>query len=157
PAPPKATTEPPTSLALAAPSGPLPTNQDGSALATKGVVVHFGGVIAVNDVDFRAMPGQVVGLIGTNGAGKSTLLNAIGGFLPSEGRVELLGKDVTAKPAHRRAKAGLGRTFQAALLFPELSVREVVELALEARQRTPFWSTALFLPRSTRIERQKRT
>ena len=146
PAPSKTVTAPPTSLSMSAHANPQ-ANGDGSALSAHGITVNFGGVRAVDHVDFRAMPGQVVGLIGTNGAGKSTLLNAIGGFVPSSGTVELLGKDVTNKPAHRRAQAGLGRTFQAALLFPELSVREVVELALEARQRTPFWGTALFLPR----------
>jgi ABC-type branched-subunit amino acid transport system ATPase component len=155
PAPPKATVEPPTSLTSATPDTEVRTNPDGSVLTAFGMRVTFGGVVAVNDVDFRAMPGQVVGLIGANGAGKSTLLNAIGGFVPSSGRVELLGDDVTRRSAHERAARGLGRTFQAALLFPELTVREVVELALEARQRTSFWSTTLFLPRSTRLERRR--
>ncbi|MEY2433816.1 MAG: hypothetical protein QOC92_3541 [Acidimicrobiaceae bacterium] len=156
PAAPKATVDPPTSLALAVATDRTDTNDDGSALSAHGVRVAFGGVVAVDGVDLRAMPGQVVGLIGANGAGKSTLLNAIGGFVPSEGRVELFGSDITKMTASRRAGRGLGRTFQAALLFPELTVREVVELALEARQRTSFWSTALFLPRSTRLERRRR-
>ena len=157
PAPPKASTEPPTSLTSAAPIEDMRTNADGSVLLTTAVRVTFGGVVAVNDVDFRAMPGQVVGLIGANGAGKSTLLNAIGGFVPASGKIELLGEDVSRRSAHARAQRGLGRTFQAALLFPELTVREVVELALEARQRTSFWSTALFLPRSSRLERRRHT
>jgi len=157
PAPPKASTEPPTSLTSAAPIGEVRTNADGSVLATTGVRVTFGGVVAVNDVDFRALPGQVVGLIGANGAGKSTLLNAIGGYVPASGTVALLGEDVTHRSAHDRAARGLGRTFQAALLFPELTVREVVELALEARKRTSFWGTALFLPRSSRLERRRHT
>jgi ABC-type branched-subunit amino acid transport system ATPase component len=77
--------------------------------------------------------GEVLGLIGTNGAGKSTLLNAIGGFVPAEGRFGLLGHDVTGLPAHRRARLGLGRTFQAAPLFPTLTVREAILVALQAR------------------------
>jgi ABC-type branched-subunit amino acid transport system ATPase component len=117
--------------------------------------VRFGGLTAVDNVEFRAFPREVVGLIGSNGAGKSTLLNAIGGFVSGTGRVELLGVDVTRLDAHRRAARGLGRTFQAATLFPELTVRDVVQLALEARGSTPFWSTALFLPRSTRLERRR--
>jgi len=157
PAPAKASIEPPTSLTTAAPTDELHTNADGSALSTTAVRVTFGGVVAVNDVDFRAMPGQVVGLIGANGAGKSTLLNTIGGFVPSDGKVELLGEDVTRRSAHVRAARGLGRTLQAALLFPELTVREVVELALEARKRTSFWGAALFLPRSSRLERRRHT
>jgi ABC-type branched-subunit amino acid transport system ATPase component/ABC-type branched-subunit amino acid transport system permease subunit len=156
PAPPKQSVEPPSSLRLAAAHEPVTTNPNGSVLATTGLVVRFGGLTAVNDVDFRAMPNQVVGLIGANGAGKSTLLNAIGGYLPSSGRVELLGRDISNKSASQRASRGLGRTFQAAMLFPELTVREVVELALEARERTSFWSTALFLPRSGRLEKRRR-
>jgi ABC-type branched-subunit amino acid transport system ATPase component len=97
----------------------------------------------------------VVALIGTNGAGKSTLLNAIGGFVPSTGSVELLGRDAGHLSAQRRARIGLGRTFQAATLFPELTVRETVELALEARAPTSFWGTVLFSPVATRHERTK--
>jgi ABC-type branched-subunit amino acid transport system ATPase component len=81
----------------------------------------------------------------------------VGGFVPAGGRVELLGQDVSRLKAHKRARLGLGRSFQAATLFPELSVREVVELALEARATTSFWGTLLFLPRSTRLERQRET
>ena len=102
-------------------------------LSTTGLTVRFGGIVAVDSVDFHADAGEVIGLIGTNGAGKSTLLNAIGGYVPSHGTVELLGKDISRLPAHRRSHLGLGRTFQAATLFPELTVRETVQLALEAR------------------------
>jgi ABC-type branched-subunit amino acid transport system ATPase component len=132
------------------------TNADGSVLSTSGVTVRFGGVTAVDRVDFRANPGEVVGLIGTNGAGKSTLLNAIGGYVPATGRIELLGTEIEGLKAHRRARLGLGRTFQAATLFPELSVRESVELALEARRRTGFWGSLLYFPGAIRAERAKR-
>ena len=90
--------------------------------------------------------GQIVGLIGTNGAGKTTLLNAIGGFVPQHRSVSLHGVETGDVSASRRAGAGLGRTFQAARLFPELSVRETVQVALEARWRTSFGATALGLP-----------
>ncbi len=96
----------------------------------------------------------MIGLIGNNGAGKSTLLNAIGGYVPSRGTVELLGHQVNRKRAHQRAALGLGRTFQNAILFPELTVRETVELALEARHRTSFWFSLAWLP-SIRGERAK--
>jgi ABC-type branched-subunit amino acid transport system ATPase component/ABC-type branched-subunit amino acid transport system permease subunit len=154
-APAKTTTVPPSSLARTG-VAPASLNPDGSVLATHGLTVHFGGIAAVEKVDFFAKPGEVVGLIGTNGAGKSTLLNAIGGFVRSSGRTELLGKDVSRFDAHRRSRLGLGRTFQAATLFPELTVRETVQLALEARHRTSFWGTALWLPPATRTERRKR-
>ncbi|HEX4493143.1 MAG TPA: ATP-binding cassette domain-containing protein [Acidimicrobiia bacterium] len=154
-APTKTVVAPPASLTRVA-TGPPATNADGGVLATHGLTVRFGGLVAVNGVDFSARAGEVVGLIGTNGAGKSTLLNAIGGFLPSTGRVELLGREISGLAAHQRARVGLGRTFQAATLFPELTVRETVELALEARGATPFWGTLLWLPKATRGERAKR-
>ena len=125
----------------------------GPALAVRDVSVTFGGLRAVDRVSIVAHPGEVVGLIGTNGAGKSTLMNAIGGFVPSEGTVEILGNDVSGRSASARARVGLGRTFQAARLFPELTVRETVQVALEARGRTGLLSTALFLPSASRSER----
>jgi ABC-type branched-subunit amino acid transport system ATPase component/ABC-type branched-subunit amino acid transport system permease subunit len=155
-APTKTVTAPPASLTRVAAREPVRANADGSVLSTTGLTVRFGGIVAVDSVDFRANQGEVIGLIGTNGAGKSTLLNAIGGYVPSNGRVELLGKDIATLPAHRRAHVGLGRTFQAATLFPELTVRETVQLALEARDATSFWGSLLWLPPATRAERSKR-
>ncbi len=150
------TTAPPRSLTRVATPGSLTINADGSAIATHAVSVQFGGIIAVDNVDFHADPGEVIGLIGTNGAGKSTLLNAIGGFVPTNGSVQLLGQEVAKLPAHMRARAGLGRTFQAARLFPELTVRETVQLALEARGATSFWGSTLWLPPAIKAERLKR-
>lgn len=156
PAPAKAATAPPASLTRRATVAEAATNSDGSVLATTSLTVNFGGLVAVDDVDFRADQGEVIGLIGNNGAGKSTLLNAIGAFVPSRGSVQLLGHDVSDKQAYQRARLGLGRTFQAATLFPELSVRETVQLALEARHRTSFWGTLVCSPWSQRSERAKR-
>ncbi|MDQ1481643.1 MAG: hypothetical protein QOI44_2504, partial [Actinomycetota bacterium] len=152
----KTRTAPPASLTRIATPGSLTLNHDGSALATRALTVRYGGIVAVDAVDFHADPGEVIGLIGTNGAGKSTLLNAIGGFAPASGEVELLGRDISKLPAHYRARVGLGRTFQAAMLFPELTVRETVQLALEARRATSFWATVLWLPPAVRSERAKR-
>ena len=84
------------------------------------MTVRFGGRVAVDRVDVRVGARELVGLIGTNGAGKSTLMNAIGGFVPADGRVEVLGRDVTRLPAYRRHRAGLGRSFQAARLYDDL-------------------------------------
>jgi ABC-type branched-subunit amino acid transport system ATPase component len=125
-------------------------------LTTHGVTVRFGGRVAVDNVSIRVGAHEVVGLIGTNGAGKTTLMNAIGGFVPSAGQVELLGSDVTALAPERRARRGLGRTFQGARLFGDLTVRETLQIALEARHRTGFTSTALFLPRGFRVDRRQR-
>jgi ABC-type branched-subunit amino acid transport system ATPase component/ABC-type branched-subunit amino acid transport system permease subunit len=130
---------------------------DGSVvLAAADVVVHFGGIRAVDEASIEVRRGEIVGLIGTNGAGKSTLMNAVGGFVPSEGVVTLLGRDISAATPWDRARLGLGRTFQAASLFPELTVRETVLVAMEARARTGLVSTALLLPNAVARERRHR-
>jgi ABC-type branched-subunit amino acid transport system ATPase component len=126
------------------------------ALEALDIRVRFGGVVAVDGVSIAVEPNEIVGLIGTNGAGKSTLMNAIGGFVPSSGKVVVAGHDVTDGSPSARARRGLGRTFQSATLFPELTVREAVTVALEARGRTGLLSAALYLPRSVRGERAKR-
>jgi ABC-type branched-subunit amino acid transport system ATPase component/ABC-type branched-subunit amino acid transport system permease subunit len=156
PEPVKTATEAPPALQAIRPKTELTLNKDGSAVAARGVTVSFGGLVAVNEVDLVAAPGEVIGLIGNNGAGKSTLLNAIGGYVPSNGTVELLGLDVSRRKPHERAALGLGRTFQAATLYPDLTVRDTVMLALEARQRTSFWSTLTCMPWAFAGERQKR-
>lgn len=120
------------------------------------IEVRFGGVKASDGVSMEVRRGEIVGLIGTNGAGKSTLMNAIGGFVPSTGLIELLGTDVTSMTPAMRAREGIGRTFQAATLFPELTVQETVEVALEARGRTGLLSVALFTPGARKKERSKR-
>ena len=133
--------------------GERPAEVGRDALRVEHISVRFGGNVAVADASLRVASGEIVGLIGTNGAGKSTLLNAIGGYVPSQGSVELLGRDVSSLGVSARAHRGLGRTFQTALLFPELTVRETIQVALEARGRTPFVATALGLPRARRCER----
>ena len=82
-------------------------------------------------------------------------MNAIGGYVPSTGTVTLLDNDVTHSTSAMRARKGLGRTFQAARLFPELTVRETVQVALEARNRARLFPTALSLPSATRNEINK--
>jgi ABC-type branched-subunit amino acid transport system ATPase component/ABC-type branched-subunit amino acid transport system permease subunit len=120
------------------------------------VSVHFGGIRAVNGVSMEVREGELVGLIGTNGAGKSTLMNAIGGFVASTGTIEVLGRDVTGQPAFRRHRAGIGRCFQAARLYPDLTVRETIMVALEARERSSVVASMTGLPWSRASERRKR-
>jgi len=120
-----------------------------------GVTVRFGARAVVSQVDLDVKPGEVVGLIGANGAGKSTLMNAIGGFVPSRGRIEVLGRDVARMSPARRARLGLGRSFQGAELFPDLTVRETVQVALEARARSGLLSSMTGLPHARRKERVK--
>lgn len=127
-----------------------------TVLATHGLSVRFGGHVAVDHVDLTVRRNEIVGLIGTNGAGKSTLLDAIGGFVRASGEVELLGRAVGSSSPSARARAGLGRTFQTATLFPELTVLETVQVACEASHRTRVVPTALALPAATRAERRSR-
>ena len=125
-------------------------------LRTRELSVNFGGNRAVQGVDFEVHRGELVGLIGTNGAGKSTLMNAISGFVPSSGTVELLGRDVSELAAHERHRHGLGRTFQSARLYPDLTVTETLMVALEARRRSLVVPSLLGIPPSPRAERRKR-
>jgi len=125
------------------------------AVVVSDVVVTFGGVRAVDRVSLTVGDGEVVGLIGTNGAGKSTLLNAIGGYVPATGTVRVGDVDVSGMPPHRRARHGLGRTFQAAALFPDLTVRDAVMVALEGRGRSSLVANLLALPPAGRRERAK--
>ena len=128
----------------------------GPALQTQDVSVRFGGNTAVDHVSVHVDRGELVGLIGTNGAGKSTLLNAIGGFVPSQGRVFVLGTDVTARRAPARHARGLGRGFQGARIYPGLTVRESLMVALEARSRSHLLASMTALPPSPGAERAKR-
>ncbi len=103
-----------------------------AALEAFGVTKRYGGVTAVDEVDLRVGEGELLGVIGPNGAGKTTLFDLLTGFaVADEGRVVLRGEDVTRTPAHRRARLGLGRTFQDARLWPSLTVRECLVVACE--------------------------
>jgi len=96
------------------------------------VSVSFGGVRAVNGTSLTLHEGEVLGLIGPNGAGKTTLFDLISGFVPpSRGRVTFQGEDITSYTPDRRARAGLGRSFQDARIFPSLTVAENLAVALE--------------------------
>jgi len=126
------------------------------ALRTQDVSVRFGGNTAVDHVSVHIDHGELVGLIGTNGAGKSTLLNAISGFVPARGRVFVLGTDVTGRRAPGRHALGLGRGFQGARIYPGLTVRESLMVALEARSQSRLVPSMTALPPSPGQERTKR-
>jgi branched-chain amino acid transport system ATP-binding protein len=102
-------------------------------LTTHGLTVTFGGVQALRSVDVAVKEGQLVGLIGPNGAGKTTFLDAIGGFVPSSGEVRLAGRPLQGLAPRRRARLGLGRTWQAVDLFDDLTVRENLAVAAQPR------------------------
>ncbi len=103
-------------------------------LQTHGLVRRFGGFVATDHVDLSIAPGARHALIGPNGAGKTTLINLLTGYLePTEGRVELMGRDVTRMPQYERARQGLVRTFQINQLFMDMTVLESVALAVSER------------------------
>jgi ABC-type branched-subunit amino acid transport system ATPase component/ABC-type branched-subunit amino acid transport system permease subunit len=126
-------------------------------LRTTDVRVKFGGRVAVDGVSINVKPREFVGLIGTNGAGKSTLMNAIGGFVPCRGTVEVLGHDVNHLAPPSRHRLGMGRSFQAARLFDDLTVRETILVALESREKSMFLPSLFCLPPSPASERRKRS
>lgn len=110
-----------------------------SALRVDRVSRVFGGLQAVRDVSFDVEPGARLAIIGPNGAGKTTLFNLISGELPcTGGRIVAFERDITRLQAHRRAAAGLGRTYQLTNLFPRLTVLENLLLAAQALQRVRY-------------------
>ena len=117
----------------------------------------FGGLVAVNKVDFHVDAGEIVGLIGPNGAGKTTMFNLLAGSLvPTSGRIAFEGRDCTGWPAHRMARAGLARTFQITSLFPDLSVFDNV-CAGAYRTKSSGWGEAILrMPRYRNDEREIR-
>jgi branched-chain amino acid transport system ATP-binding protein len=100
---------------------------------------RWGGLVAVDRVSIALARGQVHAVIGTNGAGKSTLINILSGEIPpSSGRVELLGQDVTAWPQPKRARAGLGRSYQRTTIYPQFTVLENCRLSAQSRVQQPW-------------------
>jgi len=105
--------------------------RDATMLSVSDLSVSFGGVRALRGVTLDVRAGELVGLIGPNGAGKSTFLDAVGGFVASDGRVELDGHDIGRLPAYERSRRGLGRTWQSTELFHDLDVRENLLVAAD--------------------------
>jgi len=118
---------------------------DVPALSTRDLTISFGGQVAVNSVTCAFRHGTLTAIVGPNGAGKTTYFNLISGQLrPTKGSVSLFGKDITGLGAPRRARLGLGRSFQLTNLYPNLTVFENVRLAVQsvAKIRFDFLSIA---------------
>jgi branched-chain amino acid transport system ATP-binding protein len=114
-------------------------------LRGREITRRWGGLVAVDRVSLEIERGTVHAVIGTNGAGKSTLINILSGEIPpSGGSVELLGEDVTAWTQPRRARAGLGRSYQRNTIYPSFSVFENCRLAAQATTQRPWawWQAA---------------
>jgi branched-chain amino acid transport system ATP-binding protein len=121
-------------------------------LRGKHISRRWGGLLALNDVSIDVARGTVHAVIGTNGAGKSTLVNILSGEIPpSGGSVELLGQDVTHWTQPRRARAGLGRSYQRNTIYPSFSVLENCRLAAQASAQKPWaiWQDARRCPASS--------
>ncbi len=125
-------------------------------LRGRGITRRWGGLVAVNQVSLDLARGQVHAVIGTNGAGKSTLINILSGETPpSSGQVELLGQDVTAWSQPKRARAGLGRSYQRNTIYPAFTVFENCRLAAQACTPKPWlwWQDAQRCQASTAAAR----
>lgn len=106
------------------------TRTDRTHLEARGVHVAFGGVRALGGVDLSIRRGEIMGLIGPNGAGKTTMVNVLTGFQrPTQGAILLDGTDISRLSARRFAQAGIGRSFQAARLFRDLTVEQNLSVA----------------------------
>jgi len=123
------------------------------ALTIEHITVHFGGLVAISDMNFVVNEGEVVSLIGPNGAGKTTAFNVITGFLqPSHGHVNYRGASLNNLKPHEVTSLGLARTFQRTSVFQSVSVFENVMIGLHRRGRSRLWDTLLALPRERESE-----
>jgi branched-chain amino acid transport system ATP-binding protein len=124
-------------------------------LAVRGIGIHFGGIVALDDVSFELKPGQILGLIGPNGAGKTTLFNCVSRlYTPDSGDILLRGTSILSEPAHRIARLGITRTFQNLALFRTMSVIDNVRVGAHGQSRSDFVSDALRLPWVQRQQRE---
>jgi branched-chain amino acid transport system ATP-binding protein len=118
---------------------------------------EFGGLVAVDDVDFTIPLGSIVSLIGPNGAGKTTFFNMLTGvYKPTAGRVVFDGEDIGGKPPHAATQRGIGRTFQNIRLFEQMTATENVLVGMHCRLKARIIPSILGLPRVRREERDAR-
>jgi branched-chain amino acid transport system ATP-binding protein len=131
--------------------------KSGDLLVAVQIRKEFGGLLAVNDLDFTIPQRSIVSLIGPNGAGKTTFFNMLTGlYKPTRGAVIFDGHDVTAKPPHAITKAGIGRTFQNIRLFPQMSALENVLVGMHSRLKGGILGSILGTPGVRREEREAR-
>lgn len=139
----------------------METHPDGGPpaplLQVDGVTLAFGGVKALSGVGFDVQPGSITAVIGPNGAGKTSLFNTISGFYrPTGGSIRFQGEDITRVPAPRRARLGLGRSFQNIALFRGMTVLDNIKLGRHAHLRTNVFDALLYLGRARREEAELR-
>lgn len=126
-------------------------------LSVRGIVVRFGGIVALDSVSFDVQSGQICGLIGPNGAGKTTLFNCLSRLYSYQaGDILFEGQSITQMPSHRTAALGLGRTFQNLAMFRTMPVRENIMVGCHSRSQAGFIASALRLPSVRAEERHLR-
>ncbi len=126
-------------------------------LQADGVTLSFGGVHALSGVGFEVQPGSITAVIGPNGAGKTSLFNTISGFYrPNAGSIRFQGQDITRLPAPRRARLGLGRSFQNIALFRGMTVLDNIKLGRHAHLKTNVFDALLYVGRARREEAELR-
>lgn len=124
-------------------------------LEVSGLTMRFGGLLAVDQVQFNVRRNEVFAIIGPNGAGKTTVFNCVGGFYkPTTGNVLLDGRNIGGQPSHRIARQGLVRTFQNVRLFKKLTVLENLLVAQHTRIETGLFKGLFKLPSFRRSEQQ---
>ncbi len=134
-------------------------NQNGTSplLKIKDVMMNFGGLLALNEVNSHIHPGQIKAIIGPNGAGKTTLFNIITGiYTPTNGQIIFKGENIAGLKPNIVSKKGIARTFQTIRLFHGMTVLENVMLGQHQHTHTGFLGAALKLPRTRREEKQTR-
>ncbi len=130
---------------------------NGDILTARSVRKEFGGLVAVNDVDFAIPTGSIVSLIGPNGAGKTTFFNMLTGvYKPTAGRILFGATDVTGKPPHAITELGIGRTFQNIRLFEHMTALENVLVGMHSRLSGGIFRSILRTPGLRREEREAR-
>jgi branched-chain amino acid transport system ATP-binding protein len=123
-------------------------------LTAQMVRKEFGGLVAVNDVDFTIPEGSIVSLIGPNGAGKTTFFNMLTGvYKPTGGQIVFAGEDITGKPPHAITERGIGRTFQNIRLFQNMTSLENVLVGMHSRLKGGIVRSILHTPGVKREER----
>ena len=136
----------------------MPENNRGSTsnvLEARGITKTFGGLLAVNAVDFDIPERTIVSLIGPNGAGKTTFFNMVSGlYMPTRGSFELNGRDITKMKPHQRAQMGLGRTFQNIRLFGTMSAVDNVLAGMHVRLKGSILGAILQSPGVRREEKE---
>jgi branched-chain amino acid transport system ATP-binding protein len=129
-------------------------NGGGALLEASHISKVFGGLVAVNDIEFRVPPKAIVSLIGPNGAGKTTFFNCLTGlYRPTTGRVTFDGNDITAKRADLVTRAGIARTFQNIKLFRTMTAVENVQVGMHSQLRSRFTGMVLRTPFNRREEK----